>query len=201
MAQTSTRLLVLGAVRGTGPVHGYDLRRGILSWGAEEWANVAPGSIYNALKTLVREGLLEVVGTDRQGARPERTMYQLTAEGEKEFQQLLRENLWRSRSPNHPLHVGLAFFPLFPRDELAAAMRDRADELQAQVADCHSDIREILEGNGDPARGGIPRHVAESFRLTAALLEGEAAWARDLAERLEKGELDGLWDADRRTNQ
>ncbi len=200
MAPTSTRLLVLGAVRESGPVHGYDLRRELLSWGAEEWANVAPGSIYNALKTLVREGLLEVIGTDRQGARPERTMYQLTAEGEKEFKHLLRENLWRSRLPNHPLHVGLAFFPHFPRDELATAMRHRADELQAQVAYCHSELREILEGHGDPSRGGVPRHVAESLRLTAALLEGEAAWARDLAGRLEKGELDGLWDADQRTN-
>lgn len=192
MAQTSTRLLVLGAVRENGPVHGYDLRRGILSWGADEWANVTPGSIYNALKALVRDGLLEVVGTDRQGARPERTIYQLTAEGEKEFQQLLRENLWRSRLPNHPLHVGLAFFPLFPRDELATAVRHRVDELQAQVAYCHSELRDILGSHGDPSRGGVPYHVAESLRLTAALLEGEAAWARDLAERLENGELDGL---------
>lgn len=89
MAQTSTRLLVLGAVRESGPVHGYNLRRQLLSIGANEWANVTPGSIYNALKTLVRESLLEVVGTDRQGARPERTMYRLTGEGEKAFQRLL----------------------------------------------------------------------------------------------------------------
>ena len=196
MAQTSTRLLVLGAVREAGTVHGYDLRRELLSWGADEWANVAPGSIYNALNTLVRDGMLEVVGTDRQGARPERTTYRLSADGEKEFQELLRENVWRSRLPNHPLLAGLAFIPLLPRDELARAMRHRADELQTQVDKRHWDLRAILEVSSDPSRGGIPRHVAESYRLTATLLESEAAWARDLAERLEKGELDGLWAAD-----
>ncbi len=196
MAQTSTRLLVLGFVRESGPIHGYDLRRELLSIGADEWANVAPGSIYNALNTLVREGLLAAVGTDRQGARPERTMYQLTAEGEEEFQRLLRENLWRSRLPNHPLLAGMAFIPLFPRDDLAKAMRHRADELEVQTAQCHSAVRKILGGHGDPSRGGVPHHVAESYRLTAALLESEAAWARDLAERLENGKLDGLWDAD-----
>jgi DNA-binding PadR family transcriptional regulator len=119
MAQTSTRLLVLGVVRETGPVHGYDLRRELLSWGAEEWANVTPGSVYNALKTLVREGMLEVVGTDRQGARPERTTYRLTDEGEEDLRRRLRENPWQSGLPNHPLLAGLAFLPLFPRDELA----------------------------------------------------------------------------------
>lgn len=196
MAQTSTRLLVLGAVREAGTVHGYDLRRELLSWGADEWANVAPGSIYNALNTLVREGMLEVVGTDRQGARPERTTYRLTADGEKEFQELLRENVRRSRLPNHPLLAGLAFIPLLPRDELARAMRHRADELRNQVDKRHWDLRAILEVSSDPSRGSIPRHVAESYRLTATLLESEAAWARDLAERLEKGELDGLWAAD-----
>ena len=196
MAQTSTRLLVLGAVREAGTVHGYDLRRELLSWGAEEWANVSPGSIYNALNTLVREGMLEVAGTDRQGGRPERTTYRLTADGEKEFQGLLRDNLRRSRLPNHPLLAGLAFIPFLPRDELVEAMRHRADELRAQAEKRRADLRAILEGPGDPSRGGIPRHVAESFRLTATLLESEAAWARDLAERLEKGELDGLCAAD-----
>lgn len=196
MAQTSTRLLVLGAVREAGAVHGYDLRRELLSWGAKEWASVAPGSIYNALNTLVREGMLEVEGTDRQGARPERTTYRLTAEGEKEFQELLRDNLRQSKLPNHPLLAGLAFLPFLPRDELVEAMRHRADELRAQADKRRADLRAILEDPAGPSRSGIPRHVAESFRLTAALLESESSWARDLAERLENGELDGLWTAD-----
>lgn len=195
MAQTSTRLLVLGAVREAGTVHGYDLRRELLSWGAGQWASVAPGSIYNALNTLVREGMLEVVGTDRQGARPERTTYRLTAEGERDFQELLRDNLRRSRLPNHPVLAGLAFVPFLPRDELAGTMRHRAEELQAQADERRADLRAILAGPDHPPRGGIPRHVAESFRLTASLLDSEAAWARDLAVRLEDGELDGLWPA------
>jgi DNA-binding PadR family transcriptional regulator len=199
MARTSTRLLVLGAVRETGPVHGYDLRRELLSWGAEEWANVTPGSVYNALKTLVREGMLEVVGTDRQGARPERTTYRITEDGEEDLWQLLRENLWQSGLPNHPLLAGLAFLPLFPRDELAEAMRHRADKLRAQATQRRSEARMIATSN-DASPGDIPPHVAESFRLTAALLEGEAAWASDLAERLERGDLDRLWNANERTN-
>lgn len=196
MARTSTKLLVLGAVREAGAIHGYDLRQELLSWRAEEWANVAPGSIYNALNTLAREGMLEVIGTHRQGARPERTTYRLTASGEKEFQELLRDNLRRSRLPNHPLLAGLAFVPFLPRDELAKAIAHRAEELQAKADEYNAGIRTILKDTGALSHGGIPRHVAESFRLTATLLESEAEWARDLVERLEKGELDGLWASD-----
>ena len=53
-----TRLLVLGGVRIFEPAHGYLVRRELLSWQVEEWAHVKPGSIYNALRTMTRDGLL-----------------------------------------------------------------------------------------------------------------------------------------------
>jgi DNA-binding PadR family transcriptional regulator len=80
---STTRMLVLGVVRIFQPVHGYDVRRELVSWHAEEWENVAPGSIYSALKTLVKEEMIEVAGTEHVGGRPERTSYRLTARGER----------------------------------------------------------------------------------------------------------------------
>ena len=59
----STRLLVLGAVRIFQPAHGYLVRRELLSWDVENWAAINPGSIYNMLRTLTRDGLLEEVDT------------------------------------------------------------------------------------------------------------------------------------------
>jgi DNA-binding PadR family transcriptional regulator len=74
VALTPTRLLVLGVVRLLQPVHGYDVRRELLSWQADEWANVAPGSVYGALKTMERDGWIEAVETSQAGARPARTI-------------------------------------------------------------------------------------------------------------------------------
>ena len=76
---SSTRLLVLGCVRIFQPVHGYFLRRELVSWEVDQWAHVHPGSIYNALKSLTRSGLLEEVGVVADGPRPQRTTYRLTA--------------------------------------------------------------------------------------------------------------------------
>ncbi len=58
---SATRLLVLGVVRKHGKAHGYQVRRELLTWSADKWANVAPGSIYHALKQMAKEGLLERV--------------------------------------------------------------------------------------------------------------------------------------------
>ncbi|QVQ50134.1 PadR family transcriptional regulator [Spiractinospora alimapuensis] len=192
MARSSTRLLVLGVVLLLQPVHGYDVRRELLSWGADQWANVSPGSIYNALKTLENDRLIEVSGSDREGRRPERTTYRVTETGDGEFTKLLLENLWRSEMPNHPILVGTAFLPGLSREELESALRGRISKLEADVAFCEEGIRQVLE-KPDPTYGTVLFHVAESKRLTKMLLQAELEWTHGLLERVSSGELDKMW--------
>src|SRR4051812_38749642 len=130
---SNTRLLVLGVVRIFQPVHGYDVRRELLSWQANEWANVAPGSIYNALKSMARDGLLEVVGTNTVGGRPERTTYKLTSDGEHEFQNLLRRGIWTVEEPLDPLLPPLSFMWAMTRPELISALQNRIAVIQGRL--------------------------------------------------------------------
>ena len=58
MAAHETRMLLLGAVALFEPVNGYQIRRELLSWEVDRWANVNPGSIYGGLATLARQGHL-----------------------------------------------------------------------------------------------------------------------------------------------
>ena len=55
---SAIRLLVLGAVRQHGRAHGYQVRNDLEYWGAHEWSNAKPGSIYHALKQMAKQGLL-----------------------------------------------------------------------------------------------------------------------------------------------
>lgn len=96
---SATRLLVLGCVRIFQPVHGYFLHRELISWNVDEWASVHPGSIYNALRSLARSGLLEEVQTGSVSARTARTTYRLTGAGEQEFGDLLRTALRETDDP------------------------------------------------------------------------------------------------------
>jgi DNA-binding PadR family transcriptional regulator len=177
---STTRLLVLGVVRILQPVHGYDARRELLSWRADEWANVAPGSIYNQLKTLAADGLLEVAATESQGGRPARTVYTVTADGEGEFTRLLRESWWTVSSSPASLLAATCFLPYMSRPELLTALEHRLAQLAAAGAGMQFAIDEL-------PRPGTPGHVREVIRLSGAHLGGEAAWVEQLLERLKAG--------------
>lgn len=176
----STRMLVLGVVRTFGPVHGYDVRRELLSWGVDDWASVATGSIYNALNTLAREAMIEVVGTDQVGGRPERTTYRITAAGEQELTQLMRDAWWHVRTPIDPLAPAVAMMALLPRDEVIAALEARISQIEA-----HDRALAFKLGLVDDVE--IPAHVGALIELVGARTHAELAWARQLIERLRAG--------------
>jgi DNA-binding PadR family transcriptional regulator len=179
----STRLLVLGAVRIFEPVHGYFVRRELLSWHAEEWAHLNPGSIYNALRTLTREGYLQEAGTETHGGRPARTSYKLTADGETEFLIQLREALWNV-APYSPadLLAAWSFAWAFTREEVIAAFEHRLAQIAAAGQAAEFAIADL---GRDPEK---PGHVVEHVRLTQARLDGEANWTRTILDRLSRGE-------------
>lgn len=184
---STTRLLILGVVRIFQPVHGYEIRRELKSWQAEDWASVKPGSIYNALKTLTAEGLLEVVGVDQVGGRPERTTYQLTVPGEEEFRGLLRHAWWDVKHVTDPLMAGVSFLGLTPRSEAIAALEERITKIRSQLR-----FSELMIEQHDPRES--PEHVREMMRLMAARMSSEIAWAEALIARLKAGEYATLGD-------
>jgi DNA-binding PadR family transcriptional regulator len=172
---STTRLLLLGAVRIFQPVHGYLLRRELLSWHVEDWAHVNPGSIYSGLRTLTGQALLEEVGADP-------VAYRLTMDGETEYQRLLSLAI-REPVPADPsrLLAGLCFMTTLPRAEVREALRARSLVLEAMVSGTASSVRGIEQNRTAPAS------TVELFHVTEHWLEGERAWVRDVCGRIDAG--------------
>jgi len=181
---SSTRLLILGVVRALQPVHGYDVRRELVSWHAERWANVAYGSIYHALTKMTAEGLLEEVATEQRGNRPARTSYRITAPGETEFHRLLHEAWWTFQPSIDPFFAAISFMPCLNRAEAAAALRHRATELEEELRRQGESRRGAAE-SGPP----LPPHMLHRHTLVEERLRAEIAWCADLANRIDAGEL------------
>jgi DNA-binding PadR family transcriptional regulator len=180
---STTRLVVLGAVRVFQPVHGYFLRRELTAWQVDEWANINPGSIYNALRALTREGFLEEVDTGHTGGRAARTTYQLTPDGEAEFTTLLRAALWEvERFDQQPIMASLSFMGALTRQEVIDALEHRITEIDAMVATGARAVEQVQE------RATTPEFVREMFDLTVGRLRSEQDWARGLVKRLHDGE-------------
>jgi DNA-binding PadR family transcriptional regulator len=180
---SATRLLVLGVVRMYGTAHGYQVRRELLTWSADKWANVAPGSIYHALKKMTTEALLEVASTDAHPGGPERTAYRLTEDGETEFQLLLGKYLAESDDSaqgSYRLAAAVTFMPALPRARALSLLKHRL----TQVAGHRATVQDMLD-NG--TSWGQPEHVEELYHLWVNAINGQEVWLRDVIERLESG--------------
>src|ERR1700759_3384593 len=81
-----------------GPMHPYELSRTLRDHGKERSIKFNHGSLYMVVGQLEKAGFVAEHETSREGNRPERTTYALTAAGEQEWRSWLRDLV---REPRH----------------------------------------------------------------------------------------------------
>ncbi|MDQ4213569.1 PadR family transcriptional regulator [Microbacterium capsulatum] len=180
---STTRLVVLGAVKQFQPVHGYFLRRELMTWHIDEWAHIQPGSIYNALRALEVDGYIAENGTVVEGKRPARTTYRITPSGEVELQRMLRENLWDVKPFDTEAIMTIASFMfVLSRQEVIAGLENRLSKSDAIITTNGFHVQDTLRSET------TPKYVREIFDLSTARLTAEKEWALALITRLRAGE-------------
>lgn len=178
---SAIRLLVLGAVRQHGRAHGYQVRNDLEYWGAHEWSNTKPGSIYHALKQMAKQGVLlahEVAPSAAGG--PPRTEYEVTAAGREEYFKLLREALAAYDQKADLLSSALGFMVDLPRAEVLELLRQRLGKL----AQWRSSVTDYYTPEGGPQQLG---HIGEIMHRWVHSADAEADWTRGLIDRIEGG--------------
>ncbi|MFW7415491.1 PadR family transcriptional regulator [Demequina sp. SO4-18] len=178
-----TRLVVLGAVYQFQPVHGYFLRRELMTWHVDEWANIQPGSIYNALRSLERDGYVEIAGTEVDGNRPARTTYRISPSGTTEMLRMLRETLWNVAPFETQAATAIASFMfILSRQEVLAGLENRVSKIDAIIQENGYNVEDTKRSETTPS------YVREIFELSTHRLRAEQEWARTLASRVKEGE-------------
>ncbi|MER6384601.1 PadR family transcriptional regulator [Streptomyces sp. NPDC001118] len=178
---SAIRLLVLGAVRQHGRAHGYQVRGDLEYWGAHEWSNAKPGSIYHALKQMAKQGLLhahEIAPSTAGG--PPRTEYELTDQGTEEYFTLLRDALVTYDQRGDMKAAAIGFMVDLPRAEAVALLKERTRRIEAW----RSSVTEDYVPEGGPAQLG---HIGEIMNMWVHTADSEAAWTHGLVERIENG--------------
>ncbi|MFG3099562.1 PadR family transcriptional regulator [Streptomyces sp. NPDC048182] len=178
---STIRLLVLGAVRQHGRAHGYQVRNDLEYWGAHEWSNAKPGSIYHALKQLAKQGLLHAHETAPSTAGgPPRTEYEITDRGGEEFFRLLREALVAYDQKTDIQSAAVGFLVELERAEALELLRERIRRIGAWRAA----VTEHYVPEDGPGRLG---HIGEIMNLWVHTADSDAAWTQGLIARLEAG--------------
>lgn len=191
MSVDPTRLLVLGVTRQEQPATGYAIMRELSGWGVADWASVNPGSIYGAVRALVKDGLV-VEDPDPAAThgnirvRKGSTKYRLTDHGESAFTDMLRRALSEvSTYRATTFMAALCFLVDLPRDVAATAIEQRNAHLESALRQLG--LEEEQKFVKSPAS---PPHAVEFVRLAAGRLHGELAFTRSLLERIEAGSYD-----------
>lgn len=176
---STVRLLVLGVMRLHQPTYGYAVRRELLSWRAETWTNVRPGSIYHALKQLTQEGKVSALGTEGSSQGPGRTLFELTEAGEAEFRTLMDEAL--VSVDMEQLGAGIAFMDALPRAHVIEKLREQHRNATAVRDDLVAMIPSF------PGRYEPP-HTTDLLELWSGVFDNLSQWTGGVLERLEAGE-------------
>ncbi|MGW1315490.1 PadR family transcriptional regulator [Streptomyces sp. NPDC002426] len=178
---SAIRLLVLGAVRQHGRAHGYQVRNDLEYWGANEWSNAKPGSIYHALKQMAKQGLLlahEVAPSTAGG--PPRTEYEITGRGTEEYFALLRSSLTSYDQSVDVLSSALGFIVDLERAEAVALLRERVAAIEGWRA---SVTEHYTPADGPESLG----HIGEIMNMWVHSADAGAEWTRGLIARIEAG--------------
>ncbi|MTE15914.1 PadR family transcriptional regulator [Nocardia aurantiaca] len=176
-------LAVLSAVV-VEPMHRYEIAARLRAWGKDNDMGVKWGSLYTVVDNLAKHGFLEVAGSERDGARPERTIYRITDAGRAELTDWTRELLSDPEPEKRRFVAGLSVASVLPPEEVTDLLTQRISKLDKTIAETRAQLA-ALEGT-------VPHLflVEEDYELT--MLAAEATWARALRDSLADGSFPGV---------
>ena len=153
------------------PMHGYELRKRLASRLGTLQA-LSYGSLYPALRRLLRAGLIAEEEETARGRRAKR-VYKLTAEGKERFATLVTEggpDAW----DDDGFGVHLAFFSRTPAEARMRILEGR----RRRVEERREGLRATLARAGEQ----IDRYTRELHRMGLESSEREVRWLNELIE-------------------
>ena len=182
-----SNLLALGilALLTTGrAMHPYEMANMLRRTGKERDLNIKWGSFYTVVQNLDKYGFIEATGSDRDGRRPERTVYAITPAGRAELLDWMRELVAVPEAAFPRFEAALSVLGVLPPDEVTALLQARVTAIEESVASYRDEMAQ--------SSPRVPRIFLIETEYTVAMLEAEAAWVRSLVAELATDTMPGL---------
>ncbi len=167
------------------PMHPYEVATTLRSRAKHESIKLNYGSLYTVVNSLLRLGLIEPVETEREGGRPERTVYRITDPGLLEMTDWLSELISTPVKEYTRFEAGLSLLPALSPADAVWLLTERARHLEAEVG-------RLRSLHAEAAAKQFPRLFAVEGEYHLALLEADLAYTRRLAQEIEDHTLGGV---------
>lgn len=172
------------------PMHPYEMATTMRERGKDQSIKLNYGSLYTVVEALQQHGLIVAQETEREGRRPERTVYRLTDAGRIELFDWVSELLGTPAKEYTRFEAGLALAGVLPPDDIAALLDQRCRHLEQEIAQMRALLQAIQQQ-------GLARIFVIESEYTLAMREAELAWTREIADEIRSGALGDLaeWNA------
>jgi DNA-binding PadR family transcriptional regulator len=158
------------------PMHRYEIATTMRERGKDRDMDIKWGSLYTVVQNMEKAGFLEVVRSERDGSRPERTIYAITEAGRSEMADWCRELIAEPGSQQR-FTAGLSVMSALPPEEVAELLGRRGDALDRGIEAIRRDLDEF-------AATKLPRLFIVELEYELAMLETELAWTRSLRDEI-----------------
>jgi DNA-binding PadR family transcriptional regulator len=160
------------------PMHRYEMASAMRARGKDRDMDIKWGSLYTVVQNLEKNGYLESIGVTRQGARPERTMYQITDAGRDELIAWTRELIAEPEAEHTRFIAGLSVLAVLTPQDVIDLLQRRLDRLTQSV----DSLTALLEEASD-----VPRLFLIEDEYRIAMTRAEAGWVRSLLDEISTG--------------
>jgi len=162
----------------------YEMAQTLRSRGKDKNFKINWGSLYTVVNNLEKYGFIEEAGTVREGRQPERTTYQITAQGLAELRDWLAELLSVPEDENSAFVTALSEGGNLPPDQVIRLLTIRLATLDKDNAAHQADLKLWSER--------LPRILLLETEYQLAMRLAQATWVRGLLRELVEGTIDGI---------
>lgn len=151
------------------PMHPYEMYQTLLQRREDRNLKVRPGSLYHTVDRLAENGLMEAVGTDRSGNRPERTTYDITETGRRLLRTHVTDMLATPAEEYPEFRLAIAEAHNLPASRVVELLTTRRGALADQLADVEDSLRAVEAKR-------LPRRFWLDADYAASVLRADIAW-------------------------
>jgi DNA-binding PadR family transcriptional regulator len=173
-------LVVLGLLAEE-PLHPYAMRQRIRERAHDRMPGVRLASLYDAVQRMAEAGLVSHDGLSRDGRRPERVRYVITAAGHEALTDWVTQAL-ADPGQREEFPAALSFIYVLGRDRAVEILEGRTAALARAT-----DLDEAAVARAE--RNGVSPIFLSEHRYQLALRRAEHSWLGDFTEALRTGAL------------
>jgi DNA-binding PadR family transcriptional regulator len=166
------------------PMYPYEMAQTLRARGKEQNFKLNWGSLYTVVSNLQKYGFIEEAGTAREGRQPERTTYQITAQGLAELRDWLAELLSIPEEERGGFVTALSEAGILPPDDVIRLLAIRLATLDKDNAAHQADLKLWTER--------LPRFLLIETEYQLAMRIAQATWVRGLLKELVDGTISGM---------